>query len=63
MKIYKYGATEKQTILIGDVQQTITTYDRLNVSMDEARSRAKEKAEKIKRKIKGESSRQEQDTP
>jgi len=54
MKIYKYWATEKQTMLIDGVQQAITCYGGSNVSRDEARSRAKEKAEKIKRKIKGE---------
>lgn len=44
MKLYKHWATEKQTILI----------DGSNVSVDDARSRAKEKAEKIKRKVKEE---------
>lgn len=55
MKLYKYWATEKQTILIDDeVEQTITCYGGSNSSTEEARIRAKEKAEKIKRKIKGE---------
>ena len=54
MKIYKYWATEKQMIHIDDVEQTITTYGGSNVSVDEARLRAKDKAEKVKRKIRGE---------
>jgi hypothetical protein len=54
MKIYKYWATEKQKILIDGVEQDITCYGGSNVSVDEARIRAKEKAEKVKRKIKGE---------
>jgi hypothetical protein len=54
MKIYKYWGTEKQMILIDGMEQTITCYGGSNVSVEEARSRAKEKAEKVKRKIKGE---------
>jgi hypothetical protein len=54
MKIYKHWATEKQKILIDSVEQDITCYGGSNTSIEEARSRAKEKAEKIKRKIKGE---------
>ena len=54
MKIYKYWATEKQQILIDGVEQDITCYGGSNMSVEDARSRAKEKAEKVKRKIKGE---------
>jgi hypothetical protein len=54
MKLYKYWASEKQMILIDGVEQDITCYGGSNTSMEEARSRAKEKAEKVKRKIKGE---------
>ena len=54
MKIYKYWATEKQKILFDGVEQALTCYGGSNVSVDEARLKAKEKAEKVKRKIKGE---------
>src|SRR5215216_158067 len=54
MKIYKYWVTEKQKILIDGVEQDISCYGGSNISVEEARSRAKEKAEKVKRKIKGE---------
>ena len=54
MKIYKYWITEKDKILIDGIEQTITCYGGSNHSPEEARVRAKEKAEKIKRKIKGE---------
>ena len=54
MKIYKYWATQKQTVQIDGVEQAITCYGGSNVSEDEARSRAREKAEKVKRKIQGE---------
>jgi hypothetical protein len=54
MKLYKHWVTEKQTILIDGVEQTITCYGGSNVSEQEARTRAIEKAEKVKRKIKGE---------
>jgi hypothetical protein len=54
MKLYKHWVTEKQTILIDGVEQTITCYGGSNISVDDARLRAKEKAEKVKRKIKGE---------
>jgi hypothetical protein len=54
MKIYKYWVTEKQNILIDGAEQTITCYGGSNVSTEDARVRAKEKAEKVKRKIKGE---------
>ena len=54
MKIYRYWVTEKQKILIEGVEQEITCYGGSNSSTEDARSRAREKAEKIKRKIKGE---------
>src|SRR5690349_22946989 len=54
MKIYKYWATEKQKILIEAAEQQMTTYGGSNTSLEEARVRAREKAEKVKRKIKGE---------
>jgi hypothetical protein len=54
MKIYKYWIIERQTILIDREEQPITCYGGSNLSEEDARIRAKEKAEKIKRKIKGE---------
>ena len=54
MKIYKYWVTEKQKILIDGAEQDLTCYGGSNISEEEARGRAKEKAEKVRRKIKGE---------
>src|SRR5688572_866034 len=54
MKIYKFWVTEKQKILIDGMGQDITCYGGSNISVEDARSRAREKAEKVKRKIKGE---------
>jgi hypothetical protein len=54
MKIYRYWVTEKQKTVIDGVEQAITCYGGSNLSAEDAQSRAKEKAEKIKRKIKGE---------
>lgn len=54
MKIYKYWATEKQKILIDGMEQDITCYGGSNISVEDARLRALEKIEKIKRKIQGE---------
>ena len=54
MKIYKYWVTEKQTIVIDGIEQIVTCYGGSNSSAEEARQRAKEKADKVKRKIKGE---------
>jgi hypothetical protein len=54
MKIYKYWFTEKQKIMIDGNEQEITCYGGSNISPEEARARAREKVEKIKRKIKGE---------
>jgi hypothetical protein len=54
MKIYRYWVTEKQNVVMDGMEQTITCYGGSNLSTEEARFRAREKAEKIKRKIKGE---------
>jgi hypothetical protein len=54
MKIYKYWAVEKQSIVIDGMQQSITCYGGSNSSVEQAQIQAKEKAEKVKRKIKGE---------
>ncbi len=54
MKIYKYWIVEKQRILIDGQAQEVSCYGGSNVSMEDARGKAKEKAEKIQRKIAGE---------
>ena len=54
MKIYKYWVVEKQKILIDGNPQEITCYGGSNVSMEDARAKAREKAAKIERKIAGE---------
>lgn len=54
MKLYKYWVTDKQKIVIDGTEQEITCYGGSNSSIEDARLRAKEKAEKIKRKIRGE---------
>ncbi len=54
MKLYKYWTTEKQTILIDGNRQEITCYGGSNVSVEDARVKAQEKAQKIQRKIAGE---------
>jgi hypothetical protein len=54
MKLYKYWTVEKQNILIDGMQQEINCYGGSNNSAEEAQQRAKEKAEKIQRKIAGE---------
>jgi len=54
MKIYKYWTTEKQTILIDGNQQEIVCYGGSNLSIEDARVKANEKAQKIERKIAGE---------
>ena len=54
MKLYKYWTIEKQTILIDGKSQEITCYGGSNVSVEDARIKAREKAEKIQRKIAGE---------
>jgi hypothetical protein len=54
MKIYKFWVIEKQKILIDGMEQDITCYGGSNISVEDARLRAKEKAEKVQRKIRGE---------
>ncbi len=54
MKIYKYWTVEKQKILIDGAEQEVTCYGGSNISVDDARGKAKEKAQKIQRKIAGE---------
>ena len=54
MKIYKHWVIEKQKILIDGVQQEIVCYGGSNISVEDARAKAGEKAEKIQRKIAGE---------
>ncbi len=54
MKIYKYWTVEKQKILINGVEQEVTCYGGSNVSVEDARGKAREKAQKIQRKIAGE---------
>ena len=54
MKIYKYWTIEKQKILIDGAQQEVTSSGGSNVSIEDARAKAKEKAQKIQRKIAGE---------
>src|SRR6185436_12732063 len=54
MKIYKYWTVEKQKILIDGAEQEVTCYGGSNVSVEDARGKAREKAQKIQRKIAGE---------
>lgn len=54
MKLYKFWVTEKQKISIDGMQQDITCYGGSNISVEDARIKALEKVEKIKRKIRGE---------
>jgi hypothetical protein len=54
MKIYKYWVTEKQRISIDGTPQEIVCYGGSNISMEDARLKAREKAQKIERKIAGE---------
>jgi hypothetical protein len=54
MKIYKYWVVEKQKIVIDGDEQEITCYGGSNISIEDARAKAREKAKKIERKIKGE---------
>ena len=54
MKLYKYWTVEKRKILIDGVEQEINCYGGSNISVEDARLRAREKAEKIQRKIAGE---------
>lgn len=54
MKIYKHWVVEKQKIIVDGNQQEITCYGGSNISVEDARAKAREKAGKIERKIKGE---------
>ena len=54
MKIYKYWTVEKRKITIDGAEQEINCYGGSNISVEDARLRAWEKAEKIQRKIAGE---------
>ena len=54
MKLYQYWTVEKQKILINGQSQEITCYGGSNVTMEDARRAAMEKAQKIQRKIAGE---------
>jgi len=54
MKIYKYWIIEKHKITIDGGEQEVTCYAGSNVSVEDARVKAREKAEKIQRKIAGE---------
>jgi len=54
MKIYKFWATEKQKILIDGQEKIVTCFGGSNLSLEDARARAQEKAGKIQRKIEGE---------
>lgn len=54
MKLYKYWTVEKRKILVNGMEQEINCYGGSNNSVEEAQQRAREKAEKIQRKIAGE---------
>jgi hypothetical protein len=54
MKIYKYWTIEKQKIRVDGAEQEVKCYGGSNISVEDARRNAKEKAEKIERKIAGE---------
>ena len=54
MKLYKFWVTEKQKISIDGMQQEITCYGGSNLSVDDARGKAREKIERVQRKIHGE---------
>lgn len=54
MKTFKHWIIEKQTILIEGQKKEITCYGGSNVSVEDARRAALEKAEKVQRKIAGE---------
>jgi hypothetical protein len=54
MKLYQYWTVEKVNILIEGAPQEIACYGGSNVSLEDARRVAQEKAQKIQRKIEGE---------
>lgn len=53
MKIYKYWFIEKSRIEIQDEMKDLTTYGGSNISLDDAAVCAKDKMERVKRKIQG----------
>lgn len=54
MKIFKYWISEKATVSIQNEPKQITCYGGSNLSLEDAGHRAKDKMEKLKRKIAGE---------
>lgn len=56
MKIFKYWTSEKQKVKISGEEKEITCYGGSNVSLEDAAVKAKEKMEKLKRKISGDRS-------
>lgn len=54
MKIYKHWVIEKQRIMIDGEQKEINCYGGSNLSVEDARLKARVKAEKIEKKIRGE---------
>jgi hypothetical protein len=56
MKIYKYWFIEKSRIEIQGEMKDLTTYGGSNISLDDATVYAKDKMEKVKRKIQGDRS-------
>lgn len=55
MKIFKHWTAEKRRVNIEGEEKEITTYGGSNISIEEAAIQAKEKMEKVIRKINGES--------
>lgn len=53
MKIFKYWIAEKSKVGIYGEMKEITTYGGSNISIEDAASKAKDKMEKVKRKING----------
>ena len=53
MKLFKIWTSAKAKIVIGSEEKEITCYGGSNVSIEEAELRAKEKLERLQRKIKG----------
>lgn len=56
MKIFKYWMSEKQKVMISGEAKDITCYGGSNISLEDAAVKAKEKMEKLKRKIGGDRS-------
>lgn len=53
MKLFKIWTSEKATIIINGENKEVTCYGGSNTSIEEARSRAREKIERLQRKING----------